>query len=350
MRNPVIQEDLGSIVSARLDWQRFSGCTVLVSGASGFLPAYMVETLLYLNEVSMAGTIRIVCLVRDMAKAQERFASYRDRPDLVLIPQDVTASLQVNEPVDYIIHAASQASPKFYGSDPVGTLKANVIGTFNLLELARSNRVKGFLFFSSGEVYGEVNDSQIPTREDDYGYLDPTKVRSCYAESKRMGETMAVSWHHQYGVPTRIVRPFHTYGPGMRLDDGRVFADFVADIVNNRDIVLNSDGSARRSFCYLADATAGFFTVLLNGENATAYNVGNDRGEISILDLAELLVGMFPEKKLRVIKNAGTAPTGYLRSALSRNCPDVSRIHKLGWQPHTSINEGFFRTIRSYFP
>jgi nucleoside-diphosphate-sugar epimerase len=134
----------------------------------------------------------------------------------------------------------------------------------------------------------------------------------------------------------------------MRLDDGRVFADFVADIINNMDIVLNSDGSARRSFCYLADATVGFFKVLLDGENATAYNVGNDSGEISILDLAELLVGMFPEKGLKVVKKCGVIQAGYLKSTLLRNCPDVSRIAKLGWQPHTDIREGFSRTIRSY--
>jgi len=347
MRHPVISEDLVSIAAANIDWQRFSGATVLVAGAGGFLPAYMVETLLYLNEAGMADNIRIVCLVRDLEKARERFAAYLNRSDLVLVSQDVTTALQICEPVDYIIHAASQASPKYYGSDPVGTLKSNVIGTYNLLELARANRIEGFLFFSSGEVYGEVSSSQIPTREDEYGYLDPTRVRSCYAESKRMGENMAVSWHHQYGIPAKIVRPFHTYGPGMRLDDGRVFADFVADIINNRDIVMNSDGSARRSFCYLADAAAGFFKVLLDGENATAYNVGNTEGEISILDLAELLVGIFPEKKLRVVKKAGVAQTGYLQSTLARNCPDISRIGKLGWQPHTGIREGFLRTIRS---
>lgn len=348
MRHPVIYEDICAIAAANIDWQRFSRSTVLIAGAGGFLPAYMVETLLYLNEVGMADNIRIVCLVRDLEKARERFAAYLDRSDFVLISQDVTTTLHLCEPVDYIIHAASQASPKYYGSDPVGTLKANVIGTYNLLELARENQVKGFLFFSSGEVYGEVSSSQIPTREDEYGYLDPTRVRSCYAESKRMGENMAVSWHHQYGTPTKIVRPFHTYGPGMRLDDGRVFADFVADIINDRDIVLHSDGSARRAFCYLADATAGFFKVLLEGENATAYNVGNEEGEISIVDLAELLVGLFPEKNLKVLKKAEAARTGYLPSTLARNCPDVSRIGKLGWQPHTGISEGFSRTIRSY--
>jgi UDP-glucuronate decarboxylase len=348
MRNPIIFEDLCSIAGADIDWQRFSGTTVLVSGASGFLPAYMVETLLYLNEAGKAENVRVICLVRDIRRARERFAAYRDRSDLVLISQDVTAAFHISEPVDYIIHAASQASPKFFGSDPVGTLKANIIGTCNLLDLARASRVRGFLFFSSGEVYGEVNSSQVPTKEDDYGYLDPLKVRSCYAESKRMGENMAVSWHHQYGIPTKIVRPFHTYGPGMRLDDGRVFADFVADIINNRDIVLNSDGSATRAFCYLADATAGFFKVFLDGESATAYNVGNDRGEISILDLAELLVGLFPEKGLKVITNCGVTKTGYLKSTLSRNCPDISRIGKLGWQPQTGIKEGFIRTIRSY--
>ena len=160
-----------------------------------------------------------------------------------LLVQDVCEPVALDEPIHFIVHAASQASPKYYGTDPVGTLSANVLGTYHLLNLAATHRVEAFLFFSSGEVYGQVAPERIPIRETDYGYLDPTDVRSCYGESKRMGETMCVAWAHQFGVPAKIVRPFHTYGPGMRLDDGRVFADFVADIVHDRDIVLKSDGA-----------------------------------------------------------------------------------------------------------
>ena len=347
MNKKILEEDLESIVSANLPWEEFKNSTVLISGANGFLSAYMVETLLYLNTTRYLN-IKVIGLVRNREKALVRFSHYKESDDLTFIVQDVCEPINYDDKIDYIIHAASQASPKFYGTDPVGTLNANTLGTHSLLKLAYKNHVKSFLFFSSGEVYGQVDDSQVPTKENQYGYLDPTSLRSCYAESKRLGETMCVSWFHQYDVPTKIVRPFHTYGLGMSLDDGRVYADFVADIINNRNIQMKSDGSAIRAFCYIADATVGFFTVLLRGENAQAYNIGNNECEISILNLANTLVNLFPDKKLRVIQKDLPDNTKYLKSNISRNCPDITKARLLNWKPTTSIEEGFTRTIRSF--
>lgn len=348
MINPIIKEDLQDIIDYNLDWDRLTGKTILVSGANGFLPAYMIEALLYLNETRKGDKVQVIGIVRNRTKALARFARYSNRSDFQLIVQDICQPISISGKVDYIIHAASQASPKYFGKDPVGTLSPNILGTYNLLELARKDKIESFLFFSSGEVYGEVNEAQIPTKENSYGYVDPVNVRSCYAESKRMGENMCVSWFHQFGVPAKIVRPFHTYGPGMSLDDGRVFSDFVSDIVNNRNIVMQSDGSATRAFCYLADAVKGFFTALLAGKNGEAYNVGNDKGEISILELANLLVKLFPEKGLKVNINEKNIRSGYLKSQISRACPDISKMHTLGWKPQYSVNEGFKRTVRSF--
>lgn len=348
MRHPVVEEDLQAIAQADLPWSTLEAKTVLISGANGFLPAYMVEALLYLNETKLRHGTRVIGLVRDLDRARRRFGHYVGRHDLELIRHDVTQPVPVSLRANIIVHAASQASPKFYGSDPVGTLSANVFGTHYLLTLARECRAEAFLFFSSGEVYGQPAPSQIPTRECDYGIVDPLDSRSCYAESKRMGETMCVSWWSQFGVACRIVRPFHTYGPGMRLDDGRVFADFVRDVIEGRKIVLKSHGTSRRAFCYLADAVAGFFTVLLKGENAQAYNVGNEHGEVTVRELAEKLVAMFPEKRLKICVQQASCDPGYLKSPIFRNCPDTSKIRVLGWQPTTSIEEGFRRTIRSF--
>jgi nucleoside-diphosphate-sugar epimerase len=349
MRHPIIQEDLKSILSTNLPWNKLAGKTVLISGANGFLPAYIAETLLYFNEYNNWKPIKIIGLVRNKEKALSRFRLYQSRLDLKLIIQDVCSPVILDEKVDYIIHAASQASPIYYGRDPVGTLSANIIGTYNLLNLAKDHVIQGFLFFSSGEVYGEVSSSQIPTRENDYGYIDPVNIRSCYGESKRMGETMCTAWFNQYSVPTKIVRPFHTYGPGMSLDDGRVYADFISDILHDRNITMKSDGSAIRTFCYLADAVQGFFTVLLKGEVGQAYNVGGDaRSAISISDLAHRLIALFPEKELKVVREQNNRSSEYLQSKISRNCPNISKIQKLGWNPRTSIEEGFLRTIKSF--
>lgn len=348
MRNPIIEEDLKFIVDSPLPWERLEGKNILISGANGFVPAYMVETILYLNETWFKDKAKVFALVRNKEKALNRFAFYKGRTDLQFVIQDVCEEVNIEDDIHFVIHAASQASPKYFGKDPVGTLLPNVLGTKNLLELARAKKSEAFLFFSSVEVYGEIDKTTIPANEDVYGYLDPTSVRSCYAESKRMGETMCVSWHKQYGVPAKIVRLFHTFGPGLSLDDGRVFADFVSDIVNNRNIILKTEGNAIRSFCYLGDATVGFFIVLLKGKNGQAYNVGNDKGEISILNLAKMLVKVFPDKKLKVEIKKVAQQKEYLKSRIYRHHPDFHKICELGWTPKHSIKAGFLRTVKSF--
>ena len=346
MYSNIVKEDLKYITDADLPWNLLKNSTVLISGANGFLPSYMVHTLIYLNE-KYNKNIKVLALVRNKKKAEKKFRNYINRKDFELIVQDVCDPIKTNIDVDFIIHAASQASPKYYGIDPIGTFNANVKGTHNLIKLAEEKKSKSFLFFSSCEVYGEINENQIPTKETDYGYLDSMNVRSCYAEGKRAGETMCICSHYQYNIPVKIVRPFHIYGPGMNLDDGRVVADFVRYLVNNTNLVLNSDGSATRAFCYIADAIIGFFTVLLKGESGQAYNVGFNK-ETSILELGNILINLFPEKNLKVIKKENKFQKGYIKSKITRVCPDISKIKKLGWKPVFCIQEGFKRTIKSF--
>ncbi len=345
-RHAVVEEDLRSITNSSLPWERFFGKTVLITGANGFVPAYMLETLLYLNETRHAG-IHILALVRNAEKAMRRLGNIVRRSDVTMIVQDVRTPYAGPRAADFIIHAASQASPKFYGSDPVGTFETNIIGTQRMLELASDVHSEGFLFFSSGEVYGQSEDIFLPVKETAFGTLDPIDIRSCYAEGKRGGETLCACWHAQFGIPAKIVRLSHTYGPGMTLDDGRVFADFVADVVARRDIVMKSDGSARRPFCYLADATVAFFTALLLGNSGEAYNVGSET-ECSILKLANTLCELFPERKCRVIRRERQPDEQYITSTISGGHLDISKIRSLGWEPKTGIEEGFSRTVRSY--
>ncbi len=344
MRHPVVESDLRRIVAADLPWQQLAGATVLISGAAGFIPAYMVESLLALNEQNRPA--HVIALVRNRKRAEARFARHIGTGQLELLVQDVCAATPSDVRADYVIHAAGQASPKYYGTDPIGTIAPNVAGTANLLDLAKRSGSRSVLFFSTSEVYGSP--PCVPTPESALGALDPMDVRSCYGESKRLGENLCVAYAHQHGVPAKIVRPFHTYGPGMQLDDGRVFADFVADIVAKRSIVLKSAGTATRSFCYLADAVIGFFTVLFQGDVGQAYNVGNPDGEISIRGLAELMVGLFPERDLKVVADEMPRGNGYLVSAVNRSCPDIARVRALGWEPTTGLADGFRRTVQSY--
>ena len=345
-RHRIVEEDLRRITSAPLPWEHFFGRTVLITGANGFVPAYMLETLLHLNDSRNAG-VRIIAMVRNREKTLRKFAHLLDRQDFEIHVQDVRDPYSGPQRADFIIHAASQASPKFFGVDPVGTFEANVLGTQHMLHLAHQSHSEGFLFFSSGEVYGQPSDPTKLVSESDYGYLDPLQVRSCYAEGKRAGETLCACWHAQHGVPAKIVRLSHTYGPGMELNDGRVFADFVADIVERRNIVLKSDGSARRPFCYLADATEAYFRVLLLGVPGEAYNVGSGK-QCSMLELAETLCRLFPERGCQVVRQPREAADRYIPSQVQGFALDLSKIRALGWEATTSIEEGFRRTVESY--
>lgn len=346
MISRIIEDDLKYITNYSLEWDKLRNKTVLITGASGLLPSYMVYTILYLNH-KKAMNCNVIAWVRNREKAFSIFKDYVGRKDFKIIVQDVCNKIELEDKIDFIIHAASQASPIYFNLDPVGTLNANVLGTNNMLNIARKNKVEVFLFFSSSAVYGEVN--KMYTKEDDYGYLDPTKVNSCYAESKRLGETMCISWFNQYKVPCKIVRPFHTYGPNINLnDDGRVFAYFISNIFKNQDIILKSDGSEMRAYCYIADAIVGFFTVLFNGKNGEAYNIGNPLGEISIFGLAKLLLELFPDRDLKVLKNEQMMDEKYSKNIVKRNIPDISKVRALGWNPYYSIKEGFYRTVNSY--
>jgi nucleoside-diphosphate-sugar epimerase len=348
--NTIVRNDLLQIAVAELPWSQLRGKTVLVSGGGGFLAAYLVKALLAASALHGLQT-KVVCLVRGNPADYGRLTPYQQHPELEVLQHDVAQPLPAHIPgADFVVHSASQASPRFYGTDPVGTLLANSSGTQNLLEYAQRSRAERFLFFSSGEVYGLPLEPDRPIGERDYGYLDPMQVRSCYAESKRLGETMCAAWCHQYGLHTTVVRPFHTYGPGMALDDGRVFADFVADVVAGRDIVLKSDGLAQRPFCYIGDATLGFLSVLLKGEPAQAYNVANPATEISMRDLASLLAGMFPERALGIRFEHAGASQSYIKSPVPRSFPSIDKIAALGWLPTVGLHEGFHKTVLSYSP
>ncbi len=345
MAGQIETEDFRSIISQNLPWNRLFHTTVLVTGANGFIPSYIVKTLMYLNDSLQSG-IKIVGLVRNKNKAQEIFKNELKRNDFSLIVQDVSDPITWKGKVQYIIHAASQASPKYYKVDPMGTLKPNIFGTYNLIEFARKNLVKSMLFVSAGEIYG-IMKTQGKTDEKSMGILDPYTLRSCYAESKRMGETICQAAFNQYKIPVKLVRLYHTYGPGVRFDDGRVFADFVSNIVNNEDIVLKSDGSAVRSFIYLVDTISGMFTALLKGKNGEAYNLANETSTVSIKSLAETLAQLYPEKKLKVIRKQRPLNDGYVESTISVNRPSTAKLEALGWKPHFSLQEGFRRTIQA---
>lgn len=343
--NNIIEDDL-KVISSALEDTLNSRRRILVTGATGFIAYYIVESLLSIQQLFDRDII-VYALARNKDKFQKRYSHHKDNKNLKFICQDINHDLKEIEHLELtdIIHAASYASPKYFGKDPIGTLLANTRGTLNLLEYAQGRKLQRFLFISSAEVYGKVEKSEIV--ETDYGYIDPMSLRACYGESKRMGENMCVAWFHQKSLPILVVRPFHTYGPGMELDDGRVYADFVKNIVELKNIALNSDGRAERAFCYLSDAVIGIITVLCKGKPGEAYNLGNPKATISIKELAYLVQGLFPERSTRVDFSQETPP-GYLPSGIDCVRPNIEKLAELGWQANIGLEVGFRKTIESY--
>lgn len=240
--HPIVRADLERIAAAALPWERLAGRSIMVTGGGGFLAAYLIKALLHAGDHHALG-LSVIAVARSRERLLPRLAAQLAHPALTVVEQDIAAPLAATFPrANLLIHSASPASPRVYGRDPVGVLTANAIGTAQLLDHAVRHRSERFLFVSSGEVYGVPRDHSEPITEDCYGDLDPMQLRACYAEGKRVAETMCVAWAHQHGVITTVVRPFHTYGPGLALDDGRVFADIVASVVAGRDIVLTSGG------------------------------------------------------------------------------------------------------------
>jgi nucleoside-diphosphate-sugar epimerase len=349
MFDKILDEDFEYIDNNLDEDLRLMNARFFITGASGFLASYLIKAIFFISK-KKSYNIKVFALVRDTVRAHHVFSDSKELIDsgsLSFIEQDVINPINIDEDIDFIIHAASKASPKYYSIDPVGVSLVNTLGTYNCLELAKEVNCKSFLFFSSGEVYGDVPIDKVPTSEEYSGLVNSMNVRSCYAESKRMGENLCVSYLMQFGIPCKIVRPFHTYGPGLPLDDGRVFCDFVRDVSQNKNIMMKSDGSARRSFCYSSDATLGFLKVLLNGENGEAYNIGNPECCVSIKELAKILVKIYPEKNLKVTIGKRNDADNYMESPINVNCPDIKKAKSLSWSPQTNISDGFRKTIET---
>lgn len=344
--NKVVQEDLQMMADMPYAWHVLKDKTVLVTGATGMLATYITYLLCYLRNERSIG-LKVVALCRTKSKADTLFMPFIGEEWFTLLLQDICEPINYNGSIDYIFHLAGNASPYFIKHDPVGIMKSNLIGTMNVLELARNKLIGKIVFASTREVYGK-NEGIEFLNENDYGFVNPMEDRACYPESKRAAETMLRSYYLQYGIPFCSVRIAHSYGPGMKLkDDGRVLADLMGNIVNGEDIVLKSDGTAERAFCYITDAVIAMFLVLLGGKAGEAYNVANEAEPISIRDLAQMLINLRTDKKLTLVfdipQMAASEYCNYKRSGL-----DTSAIEALGWKPQVRLNEGLKRTMKSF--
>ena len=292
----IVNEDILRIeIGLKEEIDLVKGKKFLITGGAGFLGYYLVQFLTHLN--NQGANIEIIVF----DNFQRGYPTWLKELEglsngLTLIKHDMTDALPLDMPeVDYIIHAASIASPIFYRKHPIETIDANIVGLRSLLDYAlirknNGNPIHALLFFSSSEIYGDPDPDQIPTSEEYNGSVSCTGPRACYDESKRFGETLCINFAQQHDLPIKIARPFHNYGPGLKINDTRALPDFAKNVLDGNDIVLLSDGSPTRTFCYITDAVIGYYKVLINGIKGDYYNIGIDTPEISIKRLAEITI------------------------------------------------------------
>lgn len=346
-RHPLVQQDINQIVSLiKKEAKDFEAKTILISGGSGFLGSYFLGVFERLNEKVFKKPCRVISIDNHITSHKENILGGFTDKNIIFKHHDIREPIKISGEVDYIIHAAGIASPVYYTKYPLETIGVATIGAANLFELARQKKVKSFLFFSSSEIYGDPDPKFIPTPETYRGNVSSIGPRACYDESKRLGETLSLVYHRLYGIPVKIVRPFNVYGPGMKPDDHRVMPKFLTNALKGEALPVHGSGRQTRTYCYISDAVAGFIKALLSKREGEVYNIGNNKNEINLLQLAKLVAELF-HHKIKVVRIP--YPPDYPADEPNRRCPDITKArNNLGYKPMIDIRDGLARLIIWY--
>jgi len=344
LKDKILMEDINCVIgNTVIDWSKFKDATILVTGASGLLGQQFVFAFLAASE-KYTLNLKVIALVHNEKKAAGVFADVIDNKELYIIAQDIKEPLQMPFSVDYIIHGASVTASKQFVDQPVETIETNIDGLRQIAKLAKKDKTKSIVFLSSMEIYGLGEKQYIG--ESDYGYIDHLSVRSSYSEGKRMCECMCVSYAKEYQLPFVVARLTQTMGPGIMPTDKRVFAQFANAVLEKKDIVLLSEGKTVRNYCYTRDAVVAIILLLLKGEVAQAYNIANEDTEISIVDMAKMLVEQYSDGNWGVkfhIEDAskhGFNPVG-------RTCICCDKMKELGWKAEVDLPTAYDRMMES---
>lgn len=336
--NKIQREDIQDFVSSFPLRELLHNRTILITGATGLIGSNLVHCLLALD-----CKIKVVAPIRDLKKAVRIF-SQNELENIRLIECDIVSyNYDALCDIDFIIHCAAPTASKYFIEHPVETFDVIYSGTKVLLNYARKRQIKGFVYLSSLEVYGEIYDDSKPVCEDSQGYLDIMAVRSSYPMAKRAAENLCCLYAAEYGVPVMVARLTQTTGAGIALDDNRVIAQFARLATYGNDIVLHTTGESARPYCYTTDAISAILYILFKGQKGNVYNVANENTYISARDMAEFVrVNFNPSIKVRVeLKNdMGYAPVTKLNLS-------TEKLKGLGWLPRYGLYEIFDRLIKS---
>lgn len=333
--------DLETTIKSVIHAEKLYHSRVLVTGATGTIGSFIVDTLLQLNKTENADIV-IYALGRSSARLQARFGDIH-ADNLIFVQHDMNNAISFDFDIDYIIHAAGNAYPAAFNHDQVGTIVGNIFGTYSLLKYAETHAAKRLLYVSTGEVYGQGNLNMDELSEEYSGYLDTTSPRSCYPISKRAAENLCCSYSRQYGLETVIVRPCHTYGPCMTENDNRANVQFLRNALNGENIVLKSAGTQMRSYCYIADCVSVILSVLINGKSGEAYNSANPDSRITIAGFAQKVADISGGKVIFVDPTAKEAAD---RTPIERQVLSAKKVMDLGWKGCYTIEQGIANTLK----
>lgn len=344
LENKIFEEDLQYINSVDfVDWCNLENKTVFITGATGLIGYYFASALIYRN-LMFNSNIKVIALVRSIEKARSMFAEQlKVDCGISFVVGDVECLPEIKEDIDYIVHGASPTASNFFVEKPVETIKIAVQGTINMLELAKDKKVKGFVYLSSMEVYGAPHTEDL-ILETQGTTVDTMSVRSCYPEAKRLCESLCASYANEYGVLANVIRLAQTFGPGVPVDDNRVFAEFARCALQNRDIVLQTAGTSKRCYLYNADAVTAILTVLLCNKNSEAFNVANSKTYCGIVEMANMVAKELGEDKIKVRvptdgKHEQKFPPPHLLKL------DSGKIEAMGWKATKDLKEMYERMI-----
>jgi len=334
----ILQEDLEYLVRS-FDFSGIFHTSVFVTGATGLIGSQLIKLFLCLNRKKNA-RITIFALVRNNIKARKIFGALYEKINFVI--SDIKSIPEIDASIDYIIHGAGETASKTFIEKPVETIDTAYIGTRSMLGFAKQKKVKGFVYLSSMEVFGITDSREVS--EADYGYIDILNPRSSYSESKRMCECLCVCYAKEYNLPVKIARLVQVVGSGIDYNDTRVTGQFARSVIENRDIVLKTEGKTRRPCVYTRDALSGICTVLLKGSDGEAYSVANTDTTVTIRETADMIVEKIAGNAIKVVLDRDI-PAEYAPN-LNLNL-NLNLIKSLGWKAEVGLEEAYRRMIES---